>query len=130
LSGLWAVLGVHLTGLRALNVLVILRNPDPARERVQTPSGTKRWDRIQTNLANLPILMILPLAGLDRRWGCSPAADIRAQMAALVVLALALELIGWAMMSNRFFSALVRIQMDRGHEVVSGGPCRYVRHPG
>ncbi|TFH35706.1 MAG: isoprenylcysteine carboxyl methyltransferase, partial [Dehalococcoidia bacterium] len=35
----------------------------------------------------------------------------------------------WAMSSNRFFSGEVRIQRDRGHKVVSGGPYAIVRHP-
>jgi protein-S-isoprenylcysteine O-methyltransferase Ste14 len=34
------------------------------------------------------------------------------------------------MMSNRFFSAIVRIQKERGHTVVTTGPYRIVRHPG
>ncbi len=34
------------------------------------------------------------------------------------------------MASNRFFSATVRIQKDRNHQVVTTGPYRYVRHPG
>jgi protein-S-isoprenylcysteine O-methyltransferase Ste14 len=34
------------------------------------------------------------------------------------------------MASNKFFSTAVRIQMDRSHTVASGGPYRYVRHPG
>jgi protein-S-isoprenylcysteine O-methyltransferase Ste14 len=33
-------------------------------------------------------------------------------------------------MVNKFFSAVIRIQEDRGHSVVSSGPYRYVRHPG
>ena len=36
----------------------------------------------------------------------------------------------WAMAENRFFSSVVRIQMDRGHEVCDTGPYRLVRHPG
>jgi protein-S-isoprenylcysteine O-methyltransferase Ste14 len=35
-----------------------------------------------------------------------------------------------AMYVNRFFSTTVRIQSERGHVVVSGGPYRVVRHPG
>jgi protein-S-isoprenylcysteine O-methyltransferase Ste14 len=31
---------------------------------------------------------------------------------------------------NRFFSSVVRIQKDRGHQVVKTGPYRFVRHPG
>ena len=34
------------------------------------------------------------------------------------------------MTTNRFFSGVVRIQKERGHEPVSGGPYAYVRHPG
>jgi protein-S-isoprenylcysteine O-methyltransferase Ste14 len=33
-------------------------------------------------------------------------------------------------MSNKFFSATVRIQKERGHTVVTGGPYQYIRHPG
>ncbi|MBC7224324.1 MAG: isoprenylcysteine carboxylmethyltransferase family protein, partial [Anaerolineae bacterium] len=41
-----------------------------------------------------------------------------------------LGLATWAMASNPFFSAFVRIQRERGHRVVADGPYRYVRHPG
>lgn len=34
------------------------------------------------------------------------------------------------MTSNRLFSKVVRIQAEREHTVATGGPCRYVRHPG
>lgn len=36
----------------------------------------------------------------------------------------------WATASNAFFSQIVRIQTERGHAVASGGPYRYLRHPG
>ena len=31
---------------------------------------------------------------------------------------------------NRFFSSMVRIQTERGHQVISTGPYRWIRHPG
>jgi protein-S-isoprenylcysteine O-methyltransferase Ste14 len=34
------------------------------------------------------------------------------------------------MTANAYFSKIVRIQNDRGHMVATGGPYRYVRHPG
>ncbi len=125
----WAVLGVYLTGMGLFNLLVILRDPALAMERVKPPEGTKKWDRTLTQLANIPICLILPLAGVDKRFGWTPPLAWPVQVGALVGLALALVLIGWAMMSNRFFSSLVRIQAERGHTVASGGPYRYVRHP-
>jgi protein-S-isoprenylcysteine O-methyltransferase Ste14 len=35
-----------------------------------------------------------------------------------------------AMLTNRFFSPVVRIQKERGHRVIDAGPYRLVRHPG
>jgi protein-S-isoprenylcysteine O-methyltransferase Ste14 len=34
------------------------------------------------------------------------------------------------LIENRFFSGMVRIQAERGHQVVSSGPYRWMRHPG
>lgn len=50
------------------------------------------------------------------------------------VIALALIVTGfafgsWALVENRFFSGVVRIQKDRGQTVVEGGPYRFLRHP-
>jgi len=39
-------------------------------------------------------------------------------------------LVVWATASNTFFSQVVRIQTERGHTVATGGPYRYLRHPG
>ena len=36
----------------------------------------------------------------------------------------------WALLENRFFSSMMRIQTDRGHVVCDSGPYRIVRHPG
>ena len=36
----------------------------------------------------------------------------------------------WSMVVNPHFEKTVRIQKDRGHQVCSGGPYRFVRHPG
>jgi protein-S-isoprenylcysteine O-methyltransferase Ste14 len=44
-------------------------------------------------------------------------------------LAVAFLFASWAMLSNTYASRTVRIQSDRGHQVVTAGPYRYVRHP-
>jgi protein-S-isoprenylcysteine O-methyltransferase Ste14 len=36
----------------------------------------------------------------------------------------------WALISNPFFSGVVRLQKERHHQVVRSGPYRWVRHPG
>jgi len=51
-------------------------------------------------------------------------------MAGLLFTLLGYGLFMWAMASNAYFSEGVRIQSERGHAVASGGPYRFVRHPG
>ena len=48
----------------------------------------------------------------------------------IVTAALCVALVSWAIVVNRFFETSVRIQTDRGHKVITGGPYRFVRHPG
>jgi protein-S-isoprenylcysteine O-methyltransferase Ste14 len=47
-----------------------------------------------------------------------------------LVKRLLLGSVGALLQAIIFFSDVIRIQMDRGHVVVSDGPYRYVRHPG
>jgi protein-S-isoprenylcysteine O-methyltransferase Ste14 len=51
-------------------------------------------------------------------------------LAALLIGILGYALFVWATASNTFFSQIVRIQVERGHTVVTGSPYRTVRHPG
>jgi len=50
--------------------------------------------------------------------------------AGLAIMAAAFLLLARSMAANRFFSTAIRIQNDRGHQVVSRGPYALVRHPG
>ena len=70
------------------------------------------------------------VAGLDvGRFHWSDGVPPAVQGAGLLAVAAALAVVVWAMAVNRFFSAVIRIQTDRGHQLVTSGPYRYVRHP-
>lgn len=129
----WAYAGQGLFGIILSRVLLIHMSPDTAMERVEAAQkeGVKAWDKVLMPLTALYLPFISWIvAGLDERFGWSPDIPYHIQIIALVGLFLG-GLIGtWAMLSNRFFSSHVRIQTDRGHEVVSQGPYRFVRHPG
>ncbi len=49
---------------------------------------------------------------------------------ALVSILAGYVLGSYALIANRYFSGMVRIQTDRDHQVVSTGPYRWLRHPG
>jgi len=123
----WAYLGVGV-GILVINSLVL--PPELIAERGQVKEDTKDWDRVLAIFIIIPTLGTLIVAGLDERYGWSPQLDWAIQVVALVFFALAQGLFSWAMASNKFFSGTVRIQEERGHAVATGGPYRYVRHPG
>lgn len=52
------------------------------------------------------------------------------KVAALAVILAGYVIATHALIENRFFSGIVRIQADRGHRVISSGPYRIIRHPG
>ena len=69
------------------------------------------------------------VAGLDERFGWSPQISVTLRLVALAIMVLGYIVSTWAMAVNRYYSAVVRIQKDRGQTVVSDGPYRLVRHP-
>ena len=101
---------------------------DLARERFAPPE--KSADRMALRFIRVVSLGHIVLGALDGgRWHVFPVATpLRA--AGLVGMAFFGVLVFRAMVANRFFSAVVRIQRDRGHQVVDVGPYATVRHPG
>lgn len=122
----WAYFGLWLV---AGTVGAVLADPGLARERMRPgPGGTDY----------VIMVFVFPLwfgayalAGLDvGRLHWTANVPLAVQVLCLVVVGAGLAVITWAVVVNRFFSSVIRIQRDRGHRVVTGGPYRYVRHPG
>ena len=123
-----------------LNVLAFLlsrglaarRHPDILAERARSMEmqNAKPWDKILSPLLAFGGLLILIVAGADKGFGWSAPFSLVAKGVALVVIVLGYTFSSWALIENRFFSGVVRIQTDRGHHVVRTGPYRFVRHPG
>jgi len=126
----WAALAVMAVWTGATAIIVLHYNPDLLAERLGPRQGEKRWDAAIVPLMGLITLVRYILAGLDQRYGWTGGLPAVVQLAALVLCALGYDvLFVWATATNTFFSRIVRIQPERGHTVVTGGPYRYVRHP-
>ena len=123
----WVLLGLSLAAGLAFTAG---RDPELAAERRNVKAG-KNWDKVLVAITVLlgPMAVWIT-AGLDDRFHWSIGMPFVASAAGVAAALLAAALIAWAMRSNRFFSSVVRIQKDRGHTVVDGGPYRFIRHPG
>lgn len=87
-------------------------------------------DRVLSSLMGLSVLYLPALiAALDHAGGWSAAVPAGADVAGLLICAASYTFTVWALVENRFFSSVVRIQPERGHVVCDTGPYALVRHP-
>jgi protein-S-isoprenylcysteine O-methyltransferase Ste14 len=121
----WAYLGVF--GASAVIGLMLV-DPGLIRERLRPGPGGQDY---------AAALIVVPMwvaqhvvAGLDvGRHHWSDTVPPALQAVALAGVAAAMAVTIWAMVVNRFFSSVIRIQTDRNHRLVTTGPYTYVRHP-
>jgi protein-S-isoprenylcysteine O-methyltransferase Ste14 len=101
------------------------------RQNMKTIKNAKPWDKVLAPLMALSVSFPLVIvAGLDHRFGWSPEFPFWLIVLGFLLISLGYAFATWALIENRFFSSVVRIQADRGHLVCDSGPYRMVRHPG
>jgi protein-S-isoprenylcysteine O-methyltransferase Ste14 len=127
----WLYVLIFLAFDAATALVVIPRYPGLLIERSQRSSNVKDWDKIIMPLAAgfLPLIGWI-LAGLTERRSWGPDLSPALQLVGFLITVIGHAIIVWAMGANAYFSPMVRIQEDRGHQVADGGPYRFIRHPG
>src|SRR4051795_7482590 len=122
----WAVLAVH-----SALLTVGMASIDPALRRERLKPGPGGRDRYLRLIALPFVLAHLTVAGLDvGRFHWSWPMPTGIQALALIGYAAGMALSVCALIHNRFFSPVVRIQHERDHTLVTSCPYRFVRHPG
>jgi protein-S-isoprenylcysteine O-methyltransferase Ste14 len=111
-----------------------LSRKDPAllAERYRMPGGggQSRRDRITVYLMTVGFIVWISLMPLDaRRFHWTPRLPLGVELVGDVLLGLSWLLLFRSFADNTFGSALVRVQTERGHHVVSTGVYGWVRHP-
>jgi protein-S-isoprenylcysteine O-methyltransferase Ste14 len=126
----WAFLGIYMVSV-AVNGLFMLRTGSETIAERGRPKEMRDWDKLVSGLWSVAQFLVIPLvAGLDIRFRQSGDIGVGVHIVGAIVFAAGLALFGWAMITNAFFSTVVRIQEERGHSVCREGPYRFVRHPG
>jgi len=101
------------------------------RQNMEKAQSAKAWDKVLAPLMALSVSFpMVIVAGLDHRVGWSPAFPLWLIALGFILIGLGYAFAAWALAENRFFSSVVRIQVDRGHVVCDTGPYGFVRHPG
>lgn len=124
----WANVAIGTATLAFNKVYVGRRNPELLAQRWKHRKDAKRFDKV-IGAFFLPFAFALPvLAGLGVRWNWPALPSWSIWPGAALILAGTVP-ITWSMAVNPHLETVVRIQRDRGHKVITGGPYRWVRHP-
>ncbi|MGD9029362.1 MAG: isoprenylcysteine carboxylmethyltransferase family protein [Anaerolineae bacterium] len=128
----WTYAIIAILGFAISRALAARQHPDLLAERARflRNENPEPWDRLLAPLVALGSGLLPLVAGLDARFGWSPTLSLPVKIVALMIILGGYVVASYALVANRYFSGMVRMQDDRGHRVVSSGPYRWIRHPG
>jgi protein-S-isoprenylcysteine O-methyltransferase Ste14 len=128
----WVYGFINVLGFAISRAMAAKQNPDLITERshFMKHENVFSWDKILAPLLGFGGGLIPLIAGLDELLVWSPGFSMSVKIIALVIIVTGYIWGSYALIQNRFFSGMVRIQSDRGHQVITSGPYRWMRHPG
>ena len=127
LVGIWTVFGIVMT-------FYLLRH-DPAllAERlklVPLQNDQKGWDKMLMLLFIIAGFALYIIPGFDvLRYEWSESLPVWVRIIAMVLHLPCLFFLSWVMRENTYLSQVVKIDNERGHQVITTGPYALVRHP-
>ena len=127
------IFGGWFVAVGASTIAWLYRNdPGLLAERYRMPGtgGQSRRDRIIVYLLAVGFIAWVVLMPLDaRRFHWTPRLPLAVELVGDALLVLSWLLLFRSFADNTFGSALVRVQTERGHRVVTTGVYGWVRHP-
>ena len=123
----------YLMMMAALTIIVLIavypRMPEIMQEKKR--SGDGQQDKLTGPVLLALFLVHWSIAGIDvGRYHWSSSVPAVLQITGLMIAGCGFSLLAWSIIINRFYSSRVNVQIDRGQEVITSGPYRFVRHPG
>ncbi len=127
----WVFLGENALTSFAVSLWLLRHDPALLASRLSSPvrRDQRPWDRVFISAASVVFVGWMVLIAVDaRRFGWSHV-PFWAQGLGAVLIALCMALVWQVFRFNSFAAPQVRVQADRAHRVITGGPYGVVRHP-
>ncbi|HEY2961570.1 MAG TPA: isoprenylcysteine carboxylmethyltransferase family protein [Pyrinomonadaceae bacterium] len=128
----WIFSAVFFLGSCGTLLYLYFADPELLNERYASPvqKEQKSWDKVLLSLFFLEFLIWFAIMPLDaKRFGWTPLFPFWIRVIGAVLLVIAFYLLYAALRENTFAAPVVKMQKERGQEVVSTGPYAIVRHP-
>lgn len=128
----WFYAFVCLMSFVVSRVLVSRKYPDLLAERGKflKHANAQPWDKLLAPLVGLGGNLVPVTVGLEALYGQRFVFSLPVKLIAMILFLAGMLWSSYALMENRYFSGMVRLQSERGHQVITGGPYRFMRHPG
>lgn len=128
----WALCGLYVAFAVVVVVVLAREDPDLLRERMKASPvqrGQAGWDAVLMVGMGVTGLALLVLPGLDAvRFGWSEV-PLWVELVGFALHPPLLAWTVWVMRTNSWLARVVKIDEERGHQVVTTGPYAVVRHP-
>ena len=125
--GIWAIFGIIMTGY------LIRHDPELLAERlklVPLHKEQKDWDKVIMLLFFIAGIGLYLIPGFDViRYQWSEPLPLWLKLVAMFIHLPCLVILAWVMRENTYLSQVVKIDEQRGHQVITTGPYAIVRHP-
>ncbi len=126
----WIFLGLWLAGGLTSGLTLARTNPEIVQERMRSPlqRDQKSWDKPFIIAIFGGFILLYVVAGFDAKrfaWSDMPVA---LEVLGAIGFVFAIYVFHIVMRENAYASAVVKIDAERGHKVISTGPYTWVRH--
>lgn len=129
----WVMIGFWMTFLIALAIFLSRHDPELFLKRMKTgpvQKGQKAWDKVIMSLIFVLAIGFYTIPGFDVvRFEWSEPLPLWIRVMAMIIHIPCFVLLGWVLKTNTYSAPIVTIAHDRGHQVITGGPYAYIRHP-
>jgi protein-S-isoprenylcysteine O-methyltransferase Ste14 len=126
----WVFNGLNILFI-LLTYIVLIDRKDLIKERLKPGKGMKQWDRVYYAVSTPMFFVMFIFSILDAsRFYWEPTVPLFIIFVGIILYSIGQIIVLWAKKTNKFFSSVVRIQLDRKQTVCSDGPYRFLRHPG
>ena len=124
---LWSVFGVVMTHYLLHHDLALL---DERLKIIPIHKEQKTWDKVLMFLFFVAGITLYIIPGFDVvRYGWSESLPLWMKISAILIHIPCFIFLGWIMHENTYLSQVVKIDEERGHQVITTGPYALVRHP-
>lgn len=129
----WVMVGLWLVFGFVMQHCLIHHDPILLAERlklVPIHKDQKAWDKILMAIFFIAGISLYVVPGFDVvRYGWSEPLPLWMMIMAIIIHIPCFFGLGWVMRENTYLAQVVKIDDQRGHQVITTGPYAWIRHP-